>query len=361
MGVGSDTAAYDTLRAIEWTGSSVRLIDQTLLPGRFELMDVTEVDVLVDAIQRLAVRGAPALGAAGALGVVLALDQARRDGWDEQTTTAAIDLVRSARPTAVNLAWGADQVLRFREHGRDAVLAAALRIIEEDEGANRELSRLGADWILERSEGRPVRVITHCNTGMLATTAWGTALGIVRELHDRGSLGMVYADETRPLLQGSRLTAWELAQAGIEHQVQADTAAASTILRGLVDVAIIGADRIARNGDTANKIGSVGLALACADRGIPFIVAAPWSTVDLETTTGDDIEIELRPEHEVLHLGTDRTAPEGSRGFNPAFDVTPARLITAIATERGVVAPGGLADLEDSATDARVRADAGTN
>jgi methylthioribose-1-phosphate isomerase len=361
MGVSSGTTEYDALRAIEWTGSSIRLIDQTLLPGRFELVDVTEVDVLVDAIQRLAVRGAPALGAAGALGVVLALDQADRDGWDESRTAAAIDLVRLARPTAVNLAWGADQVLRFRPDGRDAVLAAALRIIEEDEAANRELSRRGADWIVERSGGRPVRVITHCNTGMLATTAWGTALGIVRELHDRGSLGMVYADETRPLLQGSRLTAWELTQAGIEHQIQADTAAASTILRGLVDVAIIGADRIARNGDTANKIGSVGLALACADRGIPFIVAAPWSTVDLATTGGEEIEIELRPEHEVLSFGSDRTAPEGSRGFNPAFDVTPARLITAIATERGVVAPSGLADLDAAEGSVTARGNAGTD
>jgi methylthioribose-1-phosphate isomerase len=339
-------AAYDDLRAIAWTGTAVRLIDQTLLPGRFELIDVTEVDVLVDAIQRLAVRGAPALGAAGALGVVVALDQAAREGWDDATTRAAILRIRDARPTAVNLAWGADRVLPHLPEGRDAVLAAALDIVAEDEQANRELSRHGADWILERTGDRPVRVITHCNTGMLATTAWGTALGIVRELHARGRLGMVYADETRPLLQGSRLTAWELTQAGIDHRVQADTAAASTILRGLVDVAIIGADRIARNGDTANKIGSVGLALACADRGIPFVVAAPWSTVDLATVDGEGIEIELRPEAEVLHLGTDRTAPEGSRGFNPAFDVTPGRLISAIVTERGAVPPAELAALD---------------
>lgn len=340
---------FEDLRAIAWTGTSIRLIDQTVLPGRFELLDVTEVDVLVDAIVRLAVRGAPALGAAGALGVVVALDQAEREGWDEAATQDAIRRIRDARPTAVNLAWGVDAVRPLVVEGRDAVLAAALRIVEEDEAANRELSRRGADWILERTGDRPVRVITHCNTGMLATTAWGTALGIVRELHARGRLGMVYADETRPLLQGSRLTAWELRQAGIDHMVQADTAAASTILRGLVDVAIIGADRIARNGDTANKIGSVGLALACADRGIPFVVAAPWSTVDLDTHDGDGIEIELRPEDEVLHLGADRTAPEGSRAFNPAFDVTPARLVSAIVTERGAVAPDDLAALGQDA------------
>jgi methylthioribose-1-phosphate isomerase len=358
MAAQPDATPYDELRAIAWTGSAVRLIDQTLLPGRFELIDVTEVDVLVDAIQRLAVRGAPALGAAGALGVVVALDQAAREGWDDATTRAAITRIRDARPTAVNLAWGADRVLPHVADGRDAVLAAALELVADDERANRELSRHGADWILARTGDRAVRVITHCNTGMLATTAWGTALGIVRELHARGRLGMVYADETRPLLQGSRLTAWELEQAGIDHRVQADTAAASTILRGLVDVAIIGADRIAHNGDTANKIGSVGLALACADRGIPFVVAAPWSTVDLDTADGEGIEIELRPEDEVLHLGSDRTAPRGSRGFNPAFDVTPGRLISAIVTERGAVAPAGLAALGHAVLDDRAGASA---
>ena len=348
--------ALDDLRAIAWTGTAVQLIDQTVLPGRLEMIDVTEVDVLVDAIARLAVRGAPALGAAGALGVVVALDQAAREGWDDATTQAAIRRIRDARPTAVNLAWGVDAVMPALAQGRDAVLEVALRIVAEDEAANRELSRHGADWILAQTGDRPVRVITHCNTGMLATTAWGTALGIVRELHARGRLGMVYADETRPLLQGSRLTAWELQQAGIDHMVQSDTAAASTILRGLVDVAIIGEDRIARNGDTANKIGSVGLALACADRGIPFVVAAPWSTVDLATADGDDIEIELRPEDEVLHLGSDRTAPEGSRAFNPAFDVTPGRLISAIVTERGAVGPAVLASLGEGAVQAAASA-----
>ncbi len=195
--------------------------------------------------------------------------------------------------------------------GREAVLAEALRIVEDDERVNRAIGRHGADWILARAPA-PVRVLTHCNTGALATVAWGTALGIVRELHARGALGMVYVDETRPLLQGARLTAWELERDGIPHLVQVDGAAASTILRRLVDVAIFGADRIAANGDTANKIGSLGVALACRDAGIPCMVAAPVSTVDLATASGDAIEIELRGEAEVLAVGR---GPRRARGL----------------------------------------------
>ena len=195
-----------------------------------------------------------------------------------------------------------------------------------------------------------MRVLTHCNTGSLATTSWGTGLGLVRELYVRGALGLVYVDETRPLLQGSRLTSWELTQDGIEHVVQVDGAAASTILRGLADVAIVGADRIADNGDTANKIGSVGVALACADAGIPFVVAAPSTTVDPATAIGEGIEIEMRPSVEVVTFAGSATAPAGSRGFNPAFDVTPARLIDAIVTEFGVVEPDALTSMRDHIT-----------
>ena len=232
-----------------------------------------------------------------------------------------------------------DRVRPLVSQGFDAVIAAAQAIVAEDEQINRAIGRRGADWIQARVSGK-VRVLTHCNTGALATVEWGTALGIVRELHARDALEVVFADETRPLLQGARLTAWELAQDGIPHFVQADGAAASTILRHLVDVAIIGADRIAANGDTANKIGSVGVALACKDAGIPLIVAAPESTVDLDTASGDDIHIEMRGDDEVLNWGGVRTAPEGSRAHNPAFDVTPARLISAIVTEDGVLEPG---------------------
>ena len=333
------------VHAVEWIdGAGLRLIDQTALPARETYLDIRTVDALVDAIRSLAVRGAPALGATGALGVVVALLQARDQGWDAARRDAAIDRIRDARPTAVNLAWGVDRVRPLVDRGPEAVLAAALELVAQDEGANRELSRLGADWILRRTGRERVRVVTHCNTGALATTAWGTAYGIVHGLHDRGALGLVYADETRPLLQGARLTSWELSADGIEHVVQADGAASSTILRGLVDVAIIGADRITANGDTANKIGSVALALACARAGIPFVVAAPSSTIDLATATGDDIVIEERDGDEVVAYGGVRTAPEGVRGFNPAFDVTPHDLVSAVATEHGVVEPAAQPD-----------------
>jgi len=330
------------VKAIEWRDEPaphIRLIDQTVLPAREEYLQVDTIDKLVDAIQRLAVRGAPALGAAGALGVALAMHLARAEGWSEERLEAEIRRVRDARPTAVNLAWGADRAAGRRAEGYEAVLAEALKVIEEDGAANRELSRLGADWILAETGKEKVRVITHCNTGALATTAWGTAYGIIHELHRRGRLEIVYADETRPLLQGSRLTCWELCQDGIEHVIQPDGAASSTILRGLVDVAVIGADRITANGDTANKIGSVTLALACARAGIPFVVAAPFSTVDLEAATGEEIHIEERDGDEVALVGGTRLAPEGAKVWNPAFDVTPNDLVSAIVTERGVVEP----------------------
>jgi len=327
------------IRAVRWDGQSIVLIDQTLLPQRETTMVCDTVDALVDAIVRLVVRGAPALGAVGGYGVALAILQGEREGWERGELDQAIDRIRDARPTAVNLAWGVDRVRPFLDSGIEGVLAEAERIAIEDEEANRELSRKGADWILANTTQRPLRILTHCNTGALATTAWGTALGIIRELHERDEVEVVHADETRPLLQGSRLTSWELMHDGIPHVVQADSAAASTILRGLIDVAIIGADRIARNGDTANKIGSVGVALACADAGIPFVVAAPSSTVDLSTASGDDIEIELRDGDELTTFAGERVAPEAARGYNPAFDVTPARLISAIVTEHGVVEP----------------------
>lgn len=337
-----------TIEAITWDhdAGAVRLLDQTVLPGQTTHLTITTTDELVAAIAALAVRGAPALGVAGAMGVVVAMDEAAREGWDTAQLERAVDAVRHARPTAVNLAWGVDQVRPLMAQGREAVLAAALELAREDEAANRELSRLGADWLLQRIDRPTLRVLTHCNTGSLATSAWGTALGVIRELHARGRIEFVYADETRPLLQGARLTAYELASDGIPHAVQADGAAASTILRGLVDFAVVGADRIAANGDAANKIGTLGVALACRDAEIPFMVAAPWSTVDVATATGEDIEIEERDGAEVTTWGGIQTTPVETPGFNPAFDVTPARLIAAIATERGVVEPrsGGRMD-----------------
>ncbi|WP_067480570.1 S-methyl-5-thioribose-1-phosphate isomerase [Actinomadura hibisca] len=330
--------ADDDARAIEWTGTGLRLIDQTVLPARLVYLDVADVDTLVDAIVRLAVRGAPALGVAGAFGVAIALRQAAAQGWDAATLDDAIARVREARPTAVNLAAGVDRVRPLVPKGVDAVVAEAQALLDEDVRGNRAIGAHGADWILARvGEGRRLRVLTHCNAGALATAGWGTALGVVRELHARDRLEVVYADETRPLLQGSRLTAWELERAGVPYFVQADAAAASTILRGLVDVAVIGADRVAANGDTANKVGSVGVALACRAAGIPFVVAAPWSTVDPATPSGEAIPIEERPGGEVLTWGGAPVGPPGARAFNPAFDVTPAHLVSALVTETGVL------------------------
>jgi methylthioribose-1-phosphate isomerase len=331
------------VRAIEWVDGAdtpaIRLIDQTALPAEERYLDVVDVDTLIDAIQRLVVRGAPALGAAGGYGVPLAMAQAARENWDEDRLADAIKSVANARPTAVNLAWGAFRVDAVRAGGFEAALREAHAIVTEDEAANRALSRHGADWLLEKLGDRPLRAVTHCNTGALATTAWGTAYGLLRELHDRGRLELVYVDETRPLLQGMRLTSWELARDGIPHLVESDGAAASTILRGLVDFAVIGADRITANGDSANKIGSVVLALAAQRAGIPFVVAAPYSTVDVRTATGDQIHIEERSGDELLMLGGVRIAADGVEGFNPAFDITPHDLISAIVTERGVTEP----------------------
>ncbi|MEV0321214.1 S-methyl-5-thioribose-1-phosphate isomerase [Streptomyces sp. NPDC050658] len=338
------------LRAVTWQAAAeggtaqslplISLIDQTALPHALNRLDVTTVDELIDAIVRLVVRGAPAIGAAGGYGVALAMAQGEREGWDRARLDAEVARVRAARPTAVNLMVCVDRVAARIDEGPAAVLAEADAVVREDLEANHAMGAFGADWLLKRIPDAgecPLRILTHCNTGALATAGWGTALGVIRELHGRGRLETVYADETRPLLQGARLTAWELAQEGIPHFVQADGAAAGTILRGEVDAAIVGADRIAANGDTANKVGTVAVALACAHAGIPFMVAAPTTTVDVATATGADIHIELRDEAEVLEWAGIRTTPASSRGHNPAFDVTPGSLVSALVTERGVL------------------------
>lgn len=324
------------IRPVVWDQEVIVLLDQTALPLLESEIRCTDIEVLVDAIERLVVRGAPALGVVGAYGVALAMIEGKRKGWTAGQTHEQILRVRNARPTAVNLAWGVDQVVDHVSEGIEVVLERAHQIAVDDEQANRTLSQHGADWILKKTGKAKLRVLTHCNTGSLATSTWGTALGIIRELHSRGAIEIVYADETRPLLQGARLTAWELHHDGINYLVQADGAAASTIMRGLVDFAVIGADRIAMNGDTANKIGSLGVALACREAGIPFMVAAPSSTVDLSYANGDSIEIELRSPEEVTNLHGVQIAPDLSKGFNPAFDVTPGKYISAVVTEHGV-------------------------
>ena len=309
-------------RCIEWRDGAVVLIDQTLLPGEERWLRLTDADAVVDAIRRLAVRGAPAIGAAGALGVALAA----RAGGD---VPAAAARLRAARPTAVNLARGVDRALARLPQGPDAVLAEACAVVEEEAASSRAIGERGADLLAGLIPGR-LRLLTHCNTGWLATVEWGTALGIVTVLHERGRIERVYAGETRPLLQGARLTAYELAELGVEHRVVVDGAAPSLIARGLVDGVVVGADRIAANGDVANKVGSYPLALAAARAGIPFVVAAPESTVDAATATGAGIEIEERDPAEVA---ADLPA------CNPAFDVTPHDLVTAVVTERRIVRP----------------------
>jgi methylthioribose-1-phosphate isomerase len=320
------------VRCIDWADGAVVLIDQTTLPAQERWLWIADPDELVDAIRRLAVRGAPALGAAGALGVALAAHRAaagRRGPGPasfQQDVRAAAGRLRAARPTAVNLARGVDRALARIGDGPDAVLAEARAILDEEAAACRAIGERGANLL---QADRPLRLLTHCNTGWLAAVEWGTALGIVTVLHERGQVERVYADETRPLLQGARLTAWELAAQRIEHRVVVDGAAPGLIARGLVDAVLVGADRIAANGDVANKVGTYPLALAAARAGIPFVVAAPESTVDTATPTGADVEIEERDPAEVV----------AGPAYNPAFDVTPADLVTAVVTERRTVRP----------------------
>ncbi|MGH3621918.1 MAG: S-methyl-5-thioribose-1-phosphate isomerase, partial [Sciscionella sp.] len=280
-----------------------------------------------------AVRGAPALGAAGALGTALA---ARRHGVDTAAVHAEAAALAAARPTAVNLSWGVRRALERLPEGADAVLAEALEVLDSDERTNYQASAKAAELVLRHCARRPLRLLTHCNAGRLATVAWGTALGVVWHLHEAGQVAYVMVDETRPLLQGARLTAWELAEAGVPYRVLPDSAAASAMASSLVDCVVVGADRIAANGDVANKIGTYSVALAAARHHVPFVVVAPWSTVDESLSDGRSIVIEERPAGEVTHVGGEQVTPDGAVAFNPAFDVTPADLITAVVTEHGV-------------------------
>jgi methylthioribose-1-phosphate isomerase len=336
------------VRTIDWIDGAVVIVDQTALPHELRTLRLSGVDELVDAIRRLAVRGAPALGAAGALGVLLAVREGRRRGWSDDEVAEAIDRLRCARPTAVNLAWGVDRAASRLGEGVEAVEREARAVLVEDAAANRAIARRGADLVVELCGRCPrdeaagpggLRLHTHCNAGALACVEWGTALGVVRALHERGVVGRVYADETRPLLQGSRLTAWELDRMGADYRLVIDGAAPSLIARGLVDAVVVGADRIAANGDVANKIGTYPLALAADRAGVPFLVAAPESTVDPATPSGSHVEIEDRAGDEVVAWGGRSVAPAGALAINPAFDITPADLVTAIVTERRVVRP----------------------
>ena len=320
-------------KAIEWKENKIVLLDQTQIPISETYISYDELAPYIDAIQRLVVRGAPALGVAGAYGVVLVIDEAARKGHSAQELEHNLDLLRDARPTAVNLAWAVEKIRKHLPEGRDAVLAAAYQLASEDKQSSTDMGNIGADWLIKKLGNKPMTLLTHCNTGSLATTGTGTALGVIKEMHNRGFVKEVYADETRPLLQGSRLTAWELMKSEIPYRIEPDGAAAMAILSGRIDAALIGADRIAKNGDSANKIGSLSVALACHAAGIPFLVVAPESTVDRSIKTGSEIHIEIRGDEELTHFKGSQVAPIGAKTFNPAFDVTPAKYISAVITE----------------------------
>ena len=322
-----DYDRYDRIRAVQWQGGHLRLLDQRLLPREERWVDCADANQITQAIRDLAVRGAPAIGIAAAWGVALAAKLG--EPLDEVLAT-----LRAARPTAVNLMWALDRMKKRIAAGADAdaLVREAQAIQDEDLAANRKMGELGAALIRAHSG-----VLTHCNTGSLATAGFGTALGVIRAGVAMGRIDHVYAGETRPWQQGARLTMWELVRDGIPAQLIADSAAAHLMKSGAVQWVIVGADRIAANGDTANKIGTYQLAISAKYHGVKFMVVAPSSTVDMATGTGEEIEIELRDPTELLSTAGQRTVVEGAHAWNPVFDVTPAELIDAIVTERGVI------------------------
>lgn len=325
------------MRTLDWVDGAIELIDQTKLPQETDLLRIESIPDLVAAIKRLSVRGAPALGVAGGYGVALAASL-HDPATDTEDFEAAVRSLREARPTAVNLARMVDRVAAVTRQDRSQALVEAERIAVEELAASTAMGELGADLARELVGGtEPLRVMTICNTGGLATVERGTALAVIQTLHERGQLAEALPLETRPLLQGGRLTTWELQRMGAPHRLLVDSAGPFLLARGAADFVVIGADRVAANGDTANKIGSFSLALGARHAGVPFVVVAPESTVDLDTPSGDVIEIEDRGSEEVVSVRGVPVAPEGTPGVNPAFDVTPVELITALVTERRVV------------------------
>lgn len=331
---------YDRIRPIRWTGDALELLDQRKLPFAVEYLSCSTSDEVAAAIHALAVRGAPAIGIAAAWGAVLAArDIEAGDGAAANAKLEpALQRLNAARPTAVNLAWALARMRRALAGAgagadwRDALEREARTIETEDLAANRRMGEMGAGLIAPGSG-----VLTHCNTGSLATAGFGTALGVIRAGVAQGRIGKVFADETRPWMQGSRLTVWELQQDGIDATLIADAAASHLMKSGQVDWVVVGADRICANGDTANKIGTYQLAISARHHGKKFMVVAPSSTVDMDTPSGDSIEIEERDPSELLGVSGSRTVADGIQAWNPVFDVTPAELIDAIVTEKGIV------------------------
>ena len=330
---------------LEWTQEGVRFLDQTRLPLEETYVLATSYQQVADVITTMVVRGAPAIGVAAAMGVALGVDRSLAATVEDlaRDVRQMCQVLAATRPTAVNLFWAIHRMEELfstlqRKPGitvdeiRAAITAEALTMYDEDIAACRAMGAHGSSLL-------PVEggVLTHCNAGALATCGYGTALGVIRSAVEQGSRIQVFADETRPFLQGARLTAWELIHDGIPTTVLCDNMAASLMCRGKIQAVIVGADRIAANGDVANKIGTYGLAILAKEHGIPFYVAAPWSTIDLKTAHGDDIPIEERAAIEVTHHAGKQLTPNGVSVENPAFDVTPAQYVTAIITERGVL------------------------
>ena len=330
------------IKAIEWIDKKLKIVDQTKLPGELVYLSIDNYNDLAEAIKNLRIRGAPAIGIAAAFGVVLAAQNVpkgqRSEFFDE--VEKAVQVIKETRPTAVNLIWALNRVRavigknanRLLSEIADLMLKEAQAILREDEEMCRKIGEHGAELLPQN-----VSVLTHCNAGALATGGIGTALGVIYTAVEKGKSVKVYVDETRPLLQGARITAWELAQAGIDATLICDNMAAFVMQQGLVNCVLVGADRIARNGDVVNKIGTYNLALLARSHGIPFYVMAPYSTFDMSVASGEDIPIEERSKDEIITPFGRQIAPKDIKVYNPAFDMTPHELINAIVTEEGVI------------------------
>ena len=337
------------IRPIEWANGTLKLLDQTRLPSEEVIVEAHGYLEAVNAIKTMQVRGAPAIGVTAAYAVAMAakeLDIPDRDTFLQRLEEAG-DAIKAARPTAVNLMWAVDRMMGFAKSEADTnsikerLLAEAISIEQEDEAINRRMGSNGKDLIPDGGS-----VLTHCNAGALATAAYGTAVGVIRASWEDGRRFKVFNTETRPFLQGARLTAWEFKKLGIPSTLVVDSAAGMLMRRGEIGCVITGADRIAANGDTANKIGTYTLAVLAKENGIPFYVAAPISTVDMNLTNGDEIEIEERSSSEVTEFHGIQIAPEGVAALNPGFDVTPAKYVNAIITESGVARPPFIESLD---------------
>ena len=333
-----------TYKSIEWREGVVRMLDQRLLPLETHYVDCTHYQDVADGIRTMVIRGAPAIGAAAAYGIALAAFHSEAPGLPEVQSEVkeAATVLKRSRPTAVNLFWAIDRMLRRLDEAEvvdvEALARVALTeahlIAEQDIQTNRQIGQNALELVPQNA-----RIIHHCNTGSLATVDYGTALGVIRTAHESGRSVHVYVDETRPRLQGARLTSWELKELGVPHTVIVDGASGHFMRTDGVDLCVVGCDRVAANGDTANKIGTYNLAVVAKAHNVPFYIAAPTSTIDMALPTGEDIEIEEREAEEVTHVGTTQITPDDVSVANPAFDVTPSEYITAIITEFGIAYP----------------------